>query len=84
MLTNKYGYQSINEFLIDTEFLKIQEEGKSQCAILELLEEVLHENWQTSFQQYKTFPKKIFVYFDDVLATGSTLGRHIVEWLSLG
>lgn len=82
-LVNKYGYQSISEFLIDTEFMKIQQEGKSQFAILELLEEVLNENWQTSFQEYSTFPKKNFVYFDDVLATGSTLGRHIVDWLSL-
>lgn len=82
-LTNKYGYKSINEFLSDTEFLGIQQDGKSQLAILQLLEEVLNEKWQTSFHQFDTFPKKNFVYFDDVLATGSTLGRQIVDWLSL-
>lgn len=81
-LINRYGYRSINEFLSDTEFLKIQQDGKSQQAILQLLEEVLNETWQTSSLQYSTFPKKNFVYFDDVLATGSTLGRQVVDWLN--
>lgn len=81
-LTRKYGYHGFNEFLMDTHFIRLQTEGKSQLAIIELVEEIIQEKYQVSLEQYITYPKRNFVYFDDVLATGSTLGRHIVDWLN--
>jgi hypothetical protein len=81
-LTNKYGYQHFSQFLMDTEFLKLQKEGKSQLAIIGLIEEIIQEKYQVSIDQYVTFPKRNFVYLDDIMATGSTLGKHIVDWLS--
>ena len=77
-----YGYNSPSAFLIDTEFLDMQRDGKSQKIILELIEEVLNSEYNESYKEYLTFPKLNFIYFDDVLATGGTIGRHLVEWLS--
>lgn len=76
-----FGYSNVTQFLMDTEFLDLQQSHKSQPAILELLDEVLDENFSVSYKDYLTFPKKHYVYFDDILASGSTIGRHITEFL---
>lgn len=81
-LMKDYGYSSASAFLIDTEFLDMQKDGKSQKIILELIEEVLSSEYQDSYIKYISFPKTNFIYFDDVLATGGTIGRHLIEWLS--
>lgn len=78
----QYGYGSISTFLSETAFLDMQLPHKSQPAILLLLEEVLAESFQESYITYLTFPKINYVYFDDVLASGSTVGRHLLEWLN--
>lgn len=76
-----FGYSNVTQFLMDTEFLNLQQPHKSQPAILELLEEILEENFSVSYRDYLTFPKKHYIYFDDILASGSTIGRHILEFL---
>lgn len=78
----QYNYTSISTFLTDTQFLNLQLAHKSQSAILILLEEVLSEQFGESYLNYITYPKKIFIYFDDILASGSTIGKHLVEWLT--
>ncbi|WP_121967475.1 hypothetical protein [Myroides sp. N17-2] len=78
---NLYQYPSISTFLSDTEFLNMQLPHKSQSAILELLEEVLHEVYGESYLRYTTYPKINYIYFDDILASGSTVGNHILTWL---
>ncbi|MCU0439205.1 MAG: hypothetical protein MUC49_15005 [Raineya sp.] len=75
-------YKNIQQFLSETEFLNLQYEYKSQSAILKLLEDILNEDYQESYLKYQTFPKKHFVYFDDVLATGNTIGKEITQWLN--
>ena len=77
-----YNYSSIATFLIDTEFLDVQQTHKSQPAILNVLEEVLNEKFQESYLKYKDYPKVNYVYFDDILASGSTIGRDSVNFLS--
>ncbi|MBW8687745.1 phosphoribosyltransferase-like protein [Chitinophaga rhizophila] len=77
----KYSYSSIAAFLSDTEFVNMQAAHKSQSAILSLLEEVLGEQYGESRIKYLTFPKRHFIYFDDLLASGSTIGNHAVQWL---
>jgi len=76
-----FGYSNVTQFLMDTEFLDLQQPHKSQPAILELLDEVLDENFSVSYRDYLTFHKKHYIYFDDILASGSTIGRHILEFL---
>lgn len=78
-----FSYSSVSAFLTDTEFLDLQLPHKSQPAILVLLEEVLNEQFDESYLRYKTFPKINFIYFDDILASGSTIGRQLTEWLNL-
>lgn len=82
-LIKDHGYDSPSAFLIDTEFLDMQKERKSQKIILDLIEEVLTSEYQESYKKYTSYPKVNFIYFDDVLATGGTVGRHLIEWLSL-
>jgi hypothetical protein len=81
LLMKDYQYHSIVAFLADTLFLDLQKEGKSQKAILNLLEEVLQTEFGQSSKIYDSYPKKNFVYWDDVLATGGTVGTHLVQWL---
>lgn len=77
-----FRYSDIIQFLMDTEFLDLQQPYKSQPAILELLDELLNEQFSISYKDYLTFPKRHYVYFDDILASGSTIGKHIVEFLN--
>lgn len=81
-LQRKFGYSNINELLINTEFLSMQEDHKSQPAILSILENLLNEKYAESYLKYETYPKVNFVYFDDLLASGSTVGKHLLEWLN--
>jgi hypothetical protein len=80
-LQKKFGYSNITELLINTEFLNMQEDYKSQPAILSILESLLNEKYGESYLKYATYPKVNFVYFDDILASGSTVGRHLLAWL---
>lgn len=81
ILIKEFKYASISQFLIDTEFLDLQLPHKSQPALLNILETLLNEKYGESYLQYKTYPKVNFVYFDDILASGSTIGNHLVQWL---
>lgn len=81
-LQQKFGYSNITELLINTEFLDMQDAHKSQPAILGILENLLDEKYGESYLKYKTYPKVNFVYFDDILASGSTVGRHLLGWLN--
>lgn len=82
-LLKKFNYSTITDFLINTEFLNMQEAHKSQPAILVILENYLIEKYGESYLKYSTYPKTNFVYFDDILASGSTIGNHLVTWLNL-
>lgn len=73
-------YPSIQTFLMDTEFLHMQDEVKSQTAILKLLEEILQEQYQESYKKYTDYPKKNYIYFDDVLATGGTIRKDCIKF----
>lgn len=77
-----YNYSNITTFLIDTEFLEVQQTHKSQPAILNLLEEVLDEKFKESYLKFKEYPKINFVYFDDILASGSTIGKDVIAFLN--
>lgn len=76
-----FGYSNVASFLMDTEFMDVQPHYKSQAAILLLVEEVLQENFQESYINYKGYPKVNYLYFDDILASGSTIGRDIRDFL---
>lgn len=79
---NKFKYASIEEFLKNTKFLNIQEPLKSQSVILKLINEIITDKTGLSFFNFEEYPKKHYIYFDDVLASGSTIGRDIVDFLN--
>lgn len=76
-----FGSGNISQFLMESEFLNVQKSFKSQPAILNLLDEVLEEEYSASYLDYVTFPKTNYIYFDDILASGSTIGRDLVMFL---
>lgn len=77
-----YKYSSLNEFLRSTCFLNLQPENKSQKTVLEILDKIIKEKIGSSIEDLGLFPKKHFLYFDDILATGGTLYRDLVTWLT--
>lgn len=81
-LQKEFGYKTISDLLMNTEFLNMQEDHKSQPAILSILENLLDEKYGESYLKYESYPKVNFVYFDDILASGSTVGKHLVTWLN--
>lgn len=76
------NYNDLESFLKDTEFLDMQREGKSQKALLSILEETIISKIGKSLSQYNNFPKKNFIYIDDVLASGNTIRKDLSIWLS--
>lgn len=78
---NLYSYADWDSFLKDTEFLNLQGGGKSQGILLDLLNNLVFEKTNKHLIDYKTFPKKHFLYIDDILATGGTIGGDICSWL---
>lgn len=81
-LMSDLNYNAIVPFLSDTYFLDVQPAHKSQKAILNLLAQMLSEHYGVNLSDYETYPKKNFIYFDDVLATGGTIGKQLIVWLS--
>ncbi|MEL1245516.1 hypothetical protein AAEO56_14675 [Flavobacterium sp. DGU11] len=75
-------YKGIVPYLTETEFLDMQLAHKSQPAILEIIDEILVEDYGESYKSYISYPKTNYIYFDDILASGSTVGRHVVQWLN--
>jgi hypothetical protein len=81
-LLKEYHYTHHSQFLMDTSFLDVQASHKSQKAILNLLDEVLLEQFGESYKTYLSYPKRNFIYFDDLLATGGTVGKDLITWLN--
>ena len=79
----EYGFKTVEEYLQNTCFLRLQTTGKSQHIYLDMLDEIVYEKTGHHISEYDNFPKKVFVYLDDVLASGGTIRRDLQKWLSL-
>lgn len=77
-----YKYPTLFEFLKSTFFLDLQPENKSQKEILEIFDRIIIDKTGSSIDELKLFPKKHFLYVDDMLATGGTLYQDFVKWLA--
>jgi hypothetical protein len=58
-------------------FLDIQTRGRSQRALLEIMDEILGEEYGTRLSQCGTAPVRSYVYLDDALYTGNRLRRDL-------
>jgi hypothetical protein len=79
-LTKDLKYETSKDFLNETIFLDLQEEGKSQKVMLKLMTELLKEKYSFDISKCGSAKMKNFVYLDDVLCTGNTLFRDIETW----
>ena len=78
-----YGFSSVEEYLQNTCFLRLQPEGKSQHTYLDLMDEIVYEKTGHHISEYENYSKTLYVYIDDVLATGGTIRRDLIAWLEI-
>lgn len=76
-----YGFGSIEEYLQKTSFLQLQPQGKSQQVLLGMIDDMVVAKTGRHLADYNDYEKTLFVYLDDVLATGGTIRRDIANWL---
>jgi hypothetical protein len=79
---NSFGYLSMDEFIASTHFFDVQALEKSQGEILLLVDELLKTEYKIAYKDLRKNPKKHFIYFDDVLATGGTILRDLMQWFN--
>lgn len=80
-LSQHFQYESVERFLNESNFILIQEEGKSQDILLKLLDEVLVEKFGRRLSSCGAMGVKNYIYIDDILATGKTFVGNIQQWL---
>ena len=77
-----YKYSSMQEFINNTHFIDTQKPEKSQNEILSILKEILDKRYGVNYNLLIDQPKKHYIYFDDVLATGGTIYKDLKNWFS--
>ena len=80
----RHQYSDIVSYLKDVCFLRLQPEGKSQNVIVDMVEEIIFSDYGLSVSDFADYSKKLFIYFDDVLVTGGTLGDDLANWINQG
>ena len=81
ILSRDYGYENTEVFLEETVFLNLQETNKSQTVLLQLMGEVLQNEFHFSINDCGSRIKKNFIYIDDVLCTGNTVFKEAEKWV---
>jgi len=79
VLKKDFKYESIEELLDHTCFLHCQDTHKSQSILLKFLDEILVEKYGRSINDCGSKEIKFWLYLDDVLASGGTCRRDIVN-----
>lgn len=80
-LQKEYKTANIMTLLCDTQFLLLQPEGKSQHKLMDMLDEIVFNKTGHHMSEYDNYPKRHFIYIDDVLASGKTIGDDLIEWI---
>jgi hypothetical protein len=78
-MATKLTNGSVEEFLRTTAFLDLQESGKSQGAMLAMLDAILTEHKFKVAECGGENPSR-YLYLDDVLCTGNTLFFNMKHW----
>ena len=81
-LLKHFKYENPTTLIEETEFLSLQESGKSQSVFLGFLKEVLKQEYGYDFKNHNPKSIKNYLYIDDVLCTGNTLYQNMFEWLN--
>lgn len=80
-LQKEYKTANIMTLLRDTQFLLLQPEGKSQHKLMDMLDEIVFNKTGHHISEYDNYPKRHYIYIDDVLASGRTIGDDLIEWI---
>lgn len=78
-LTNKYGHDSVSDFLSHTAFLNCQAPEKSQTVLLDFLNKFSESQYGHNLEACGKDGVKYWIYFDDVLASGGTFRNDIMN-----
>ncbi|MBL7872102.1 MAG: hypothetical protein JNM78_10850 [Cyclobacteriaceae bacterium] len=81
-MVKHFKYENAESLIKETEFLSLQQSGKSQSVFLGLLKEVLKQEYGYDFENHNPKSIKNYLYIDDILCTGNTLYQDMFEWLS--
>lgn len=76
-----WGNDEIVDEIEQTQFLKIQHKGSSQAHLLELLDDLLIENYIVGLSTTSTDKTTRYIYLDDCLFSGNTLKRDLERWI---
>ncbi len=79
--SKEFGFKNPIDFLKNTDFLDLQEHGKSQKVMLKLFGNMIESKYGISLVECGTTSKKYSFYLDDVLCTGLKMMTNIKEWL---
>lgn len=78
----RHKYNDIVSYLKDVCFLRLQPKGKSQDVLVDMVEDIIRTDYGLDVADFEEYPKKLFIYFDDVLITGGTIGDDLANWLN--
>lgn len=81
-LAKYLNYNSVLDFLDNSTFLHLQPDNKSQSILLNLLRDVLTDQFNYDFETTGNKSETNFIYIDDILCTGNTLFNNISEWIN--
>ncbi|MFK7797934.1 MAG: hypothetical protein AB8E82_10810 [Aureispira sp.] len=81
-LKQDLNYSTCKELLDNSNFLDLQAKGKSQKKLLELLMEVLQEQYNYNVSNIGRTSQKHNIYIDDVLCTGNTFFNNLQAWVT--
>lgn len=81
-LSDHYKYKNIESFLVETIFIDVQSEDKSQKILLQLLFDVIDKEFKINYNSLQKETIKNFIYIDDILASGGTFSNEIHKYIN--
>lgn len=82
-LKKDFGYSSAEKLLLNSYFFDLQEEGKSQKVLLKFFNRFITDTYDLKLKDCGTESKKNLIYLDDILCTGNTIHRDLINWLNI-
>lgn len=80
----RHHYSDIVSYLKDVCYLRLQPADKSQNVIVDMVEDIIRQDYGLDVSDFTEYPKKLFIYFDDVLITGGTILADLTSWINQG
>ncbi|WP_201509044.1 phosphoribosyltransferase-like protein [Psychrobacter alimentarius] len=78
-ISKDLGYENLYDFLLEAQVIQCQGQRKSQTEIIILLNEIFKDKFGKSIKDFPLNNVKYWIYIDDLLASGGTFKRNIIE-----